>query len=146
MLLKATTSFYPSPLPFKPHHFLCTLGFEGKGYSSAFIDNFSAVKTYLESEEGKDHLLQVTLENDIICSPCPHKRETLCSAQSKIEKLDLAHLNALSLGEKETLTWKEAKEKIKHHIALDTFNAICTPCEWKKFGMCEKALENLLTA
>ena len=31
------------PLRYRPHHFLCSLGFEGKGYSDAFTANMEAI-------------------------------------------------------------------------------------------------------
>lgn len=31
----------PDPVRYRPHHFLCSLGYEGKGYSEAFTDNMT---------------------------------------------------------------------------------------------------------
>ena len=31
------------PIRFRPHHFLCSLGFEGKGYSEAFTANMTGI-------------------------------------------------------------------------------------------------------
>ena len=134
----------PEVLALKPHHFLCMLGFEGKGYSAEFVENFSQIKEYLESEEGEDHPLRVTLQSDVICTPCLYKRRSVCRSQEKIKQLDEAHLAALSLQEEDILTWKEAKERIRQKITLEIFHTICSPCEWKKLGLCERALIKLL--
>ena len=36
-------------LSFRPHHFLCTLGFEGKGYSDAFTRNMAEIADALRA-------------------------------------------------------------------------------------------------
>lgn len=134
----------PEVLSFKPHHFLCMLGFVGKGYSPEFVENFSQIKEYLESEVGSNHPLRVTLQSDVICSPCLYKRRSECKNQEKIRLLDEKHLIALSIQEEDILTWKEAKERIRQKITLNIFHTICSPCEWKKLGFCESALTKLL--
>ena len=38
-------------LKFRPHHFLCTLGFQGKGYSPGFVANFQAIADRLRGPD-----------------------------------------------------------------------------------------------
>lgn len=127
---------------FRPHHFLCALCFQGKGYSPKFVENFSEIMQQLNSEFGDDCVIQVTQVTDSICEPCPHRRETLCTSQEKILKLDAAHAQVLGIQAGEKITWGEAKKRIREHMTLDKFHQVCAPCEWKELGICESVLVN----
>lgn len=130
-------------IKFRPHHFLCANGFEGKGYSSDFIANFSEIVTQLRSENGDQTEITVTSHTDSICQPCPHRRDQLCTTQAKIEKLDNAHAQVLEIIPGDSLTWGGAKKRIAAHVTLEKFHQMCAPCEWKKMGICEAALKRL---
>lgn len=130
---------------FRPHHFLCTLGFRGKGYSDAFVRNFSRIVQQLRSPEGASEKITVIFETDHICKPCPNRRSKLCVEQEKIEKLDQAHAHSLNLKEGDVLTWQEAKERINQRIDEETFDQICSGCSWKDLGFCREALRELKT-
>ena len=125
---------------FRPHHFLCTLCFQGKGYSPDFIRNYKDIVKNLADES----LIQVTEHTDSICAPCPHKRELKCASQEKIAALDKNHAEVLELESEEVLTWQEAKQRIKQHMTLEKFHKICAPCSWKEYGICEKILTEFL--
>ncbi len=128
---------------FRPHHFLCTVGFEGKGYSPEFVRGYQEIADRLRAEGGDDVELRVTADTDSICAPCPNRRGQLCQDQSKITRLDEAHAKALDLRPGETLTWGEAKRRIRERITQPVFNRICEPCSWKALGICARALEKL---
>ncbi|MGN6671195.1 MAG: DUF1284 domain-containing protein [Candidatus Nucleicultricaceae bacterium] len=128
---------------FRPHHFMCALGFQGSGYSNAFVENFSNIIKVINAEEGQQVAIKVTFEADAICAPCPNRRETLCTEQGKIERLDRAHAAALQLQAGEILNWKEAKERIRSRVSFDVFDQICDGCSWKSLGFCESALRKL---
>jgi uncharacterized protein len=125
----------------RPHHFLCTIGFEGKGYSPSFVDNYTALKNELESSP--ETQVEVTIVTDSVCSACPSKRETLCESQEKIETLDQAHQKILDLKAGQTMTWKEAKMLIKNRFTRENMEVACASCSWKPLGMCERALDRL---
>ena len=128
---------YPK-IHYRPHHFFCTLGFQGKGYSKDFIENFSTIKQNLRD----DTVLTVTFKTDNICSPCPHHRNQSCAKQSKIEKLDQAHSEALGLSVGDELTWREAKNRLSR-LSLMDHHRICKGCEWLDYGLCAQALRDL---
>jgi hypothetical protein len=128
---------------FRPHHFLCALCFQGKGYSPEFIANFSKIMAYLNSEEGEDAIITVVEHTDSICAPCPSKRDALCVSQKKIIKLDRAHADILKIKQGDTISWKEAKKRIQQEMTLEKFHMACAPCAWKKEGMCESVLRSL---
>ena len=130
-------------LKFRPHHFLCALGFQGKGYSPKFVENFTTIKTQLESNGGDDTQIQVISGQDQICQACPLNAGDSCLTQDKITRLDKAHQAILKLQIGETLTWGEAKKRISQFVTLDAFDRICQGCEWKRLGVCRKALESL---
>ena len=56
---------------YRPHHFLCTLGFQGKGYSPDFVKNFSEIADVLRGEDGDEQLIKVIKNCDDICRACP---------------------------------------------------------------------------
>jgi hypothetical protein len=130
-------------IKFRPHHFLCSLGFQGKGYSPAFIKNYQNIIDTLKDSENPV-LLQVVEETDAICVPCPHRRGKRCTSQAKIETLDEAHAKILDLKAGDLYTWAEATEKIKQSFTLEIFEEVCKPCSWKELGLCRQALKKLL--
>jgi hypothetical protein len=132
------------PVRFRPHHFLCALGFEGKGYSDSFTANMAGiVDDRLRAPGGDATVMQVVADTDDICAPCPKRRGTLCSTQAKIKVLDRAHAHALRLAPREVLTWGEAKDRIRAHVLPGSLKTLCAGCQWEPYGMCEKALSRL---
>ncbi len=132
---------------FRPHHFLCTVGFEGKGYSEAFVENYVRVAGELRGTPAGDTLeIEVVAGTDSICEPCPNRRGSLCETETKIRLLDDAHAKVLGIRAGDRLTWGEAKTKIRNHMTIENFHMACAPCAWLKAGMCETALTKLRAA
>ena len=127
---------------FRPHHFLCALGFKGKGYSPSFVRNFASIVKVLRGDDAHKALLTVTLATDDICAPCPHKRGSLCASQDKIVFLDAQHTQAVGWQEGETLSWGEARTRLKT-LTPEIFEKICHTCSWQKEGICLAALKAL---
>ena len=131
-------------LRYRPHHFLCSLGFEGKGYSPDFTANMTAiVMGQLRAEGGDATVIEVTGATDDICAPCPKRRGRLCTNEAKIRTLDRAHAAALRLAPRETLTWGQAKARIRAHVPPGSLKTLCAGCEWEAYGMCAAALSRL---
>lgn len=128
-------------LSFRPHHFLCTLGFQGMGYSPMFINNYSQIVEALH--ENEDLPIEVVRGIDSICHACPHKGNGLCKTESKIQSLDSRHAQVLSLFPGEILTWIQGKRRIKEKMTIDAFHYACEGCQWKALGVCEEALKKL---
>jgi hypothetical protein len=126
-------------LRFRPHHFLCALGFQGKGYSPAFVKNFQHICDRLHSENADTLEIEVVEETDHICAPCPHRRDTLCAFQAKITRLDQAHAKLLHLTKGERITWGKAKSRLAQ-ISIAQHLKACEGCEWVKLGICAQAL------
>ena len=129
---------------FRPHHFLCTIGFEGKGYSEEFVANYSEIARGLrETPSGDTSPIEIVAGTDSICAPCPNREGDLCATEAKIRELDTAHAEALGIRPGQTLTWGEAKDKIRKNMTPEKLRTICAPCSWLRSGMCERALEKL---
>lgn len=132
-------------LKFRPHHFLCTVGYQGKGYSPEFVKNYDRISADLKHSGpvGDTALIEVVEKTDSICAPCPSKRGDLCETQAKIEQLDSAHAKILSIKEGDVLSWGEAKARIAMAFTDDAFESACAPCSWKALGICKTALHDL---
>jgi len=132
-------------LKFRPHHFLCTLSFKGKGYSPAFVANYQKIADTLHGKNGDDTLITVVADTaDHICRPCPNRRDRQCATQEKVIKLDKNHAQMLQIKPGDSLTWGQAKAKIRRHASIEQFHKACDGCSWKQFGMCEQSLKALL--
>ena len=130
-------------IKFRPHHFMCTLGFRGKGYSADFVRNYRKLVQTIARDE--DILIEVVQYTDDVCSACPNKIDYIaCKTQSKISKLDAAHIAVLQLIPGEVMSWKQAKDRIKKHMNVEKFLLSCKGCSWQKYGVCQGSLEHLL--
>lgn len=133
-----------SLLRYRPHHFLCSLGFQGKGYSEGFTANMGAiVMGRLRAGGGDDTMIEVTTAADAICAPCPKRQGDGCEAGGKIARLDAAHAAALNLASGDRLTWGEAKARIRASVPVGSLARLCAGCEWEPLGLCDAALARL---
>lgn len=124
---------------FRPHHFLCTLGFEGKGYSPGFIKNYTQVKEALQNNE--ELPIHVVSHLDSVCSACPHNQEGACTTEEKIRALDDRHSQVLGFLPGDVLTWATAKQRIRENMTLAAFHEAYKGCQWKSLGICENVLK-----
>ncbi len=132
------------PIRFRPHHFLCAIGYEGKGYSDRFTENMTGiVMGRLRAEGGEDTPMQVVGFTDDICGPCPKRRGRLCTDQKSISQLDRAHAAALKFKPHEELSWGEALARIRKHVKPGDLATLCQGCQWLELGLCEAALKRL---
>lgn len=134
----------PPVVRYRPHHFLCSLGYQGKGYSPEFTANMTAVVMgRLRAAGGEDTLIEVTGEADSLCGPCPSRRGTGCVSGERIAELDAAHAAALGLAPGDRLTWGEGLARIRARVRPDDLEKLCGSCQWRPYGMCRAALERL---
>jgi len=129
-------------LKFRPHHFLCALAFEGKGYSDVFVRNFTQIVDLLRGTS--DQKIQVVGSADSICSPCPNRQGSGCASAKKIQRLDEEHALILGLKPGDIVTWGQAKQLLAKKMDLEKFDQACAPCSWKAMGVCEAALKKLM--
>lgn len=128
---------------FRPHHFLCTLGFRGLGYSEEFVGNYRKISKQLS--ENENTLITVAKSIDTICSACPNKIDnTSCTSQDIVTKLDAAHAQILDSKIGDQLSWKQAKIKLKELMSIESFLHACKDCKWQSLGICQSSLQELL--
>ncbi len=132
-----------APLPMRPHHVLCALGFEGHGYSDAFTSNMARLVRRLRRPDGAEVQISITAGADAICGPCPSRRGAGCEKQVKIDALDAAHGNALGLAAGDRLSWGEAVDRVRTHVKPGDLATLCAGCQWLELGLCEAAVERL---
>ena len=131
-------------LTFRPHHFLCSLGYRGEGYSSKFTANMDRIVFgRLRENPGVRQLIQIVDESDAICLPCPHQRGNGCNQADKISSLDRRHAKKLALKIGQTITWGDALARIKAHVQADDLDILCTGCAWLASGVCKQAVNQL---
>ncbi len=134
----------PRAIRFRPHHFLCSLGFQGKGYSESFAANMTAiVMGRLRAPGGDATAIEVTGAADDICAPCPKRQGAGCESQGRIDRLDRTHAAALGLAPGDRLSWGEAKGRIRAAVPAGSLKQLCAGCEWEPLGLCEAALARL---
>lgn len=131
-------------ITFRPHHFLCSLGFQGQGYSDDFTANMARIVIdTLRAPGGDTVMIEVTGTTDDICAPCPKRRETTCSEQEKMAALDTRHARALRVFVGTRISWGEAKRRIVKQVPPGALETLCAGCQWLELGLCEKALSEL---
>ncbi len=133
-----------APIRFRPHHFLCALGFQGAGYSPAFTANMSdIVNGRLRDAGGENVKITVTFVADSICTPCPERRGLGCVKINTIKQLDERHAKALGLRDGDCISWGEALKRIKTNVQPGDLTTLCQNCQWLSLGACEGALGRL---
>ncbi len=133
-----------APVPrFRPHHFLCALGFQGKGYTPEFSANMATIVDRLRGTNGSAVEIEVVGAADDICAPCPSRRGTGCIRQTRIDRLDTAHGAALGLRPGNRLRWGAALERIRDRVKPGDLANLCRGCQWLELGLCEDALARL---
>jgi hypothetical protein len=133
----------PAPCRLRAHHFLCAIGFEGKGYSEHFTANMARIVDALRAPGGEAVQIEVAPLADDICTACPKRRGDLCTNQAAITALDQRHSAALYIAPGDQLSWGEALEKIRTHVQPDSLSTLCAGCQWLDLGLCETALKAL---
>lgn len=125
----------------RPHHLICNLCFQGKGYNQEFIENFRILHQALKKRHNKIKIIQGT---DDVCSKCPEKQTNSCKNEAVVKKIDCAYLQILQLKYGEIITVYNMEKKIKKYLDLQKFHLACKKCSWKTLGICESALSIFL--
>ena len=127
-------------LRFRPHHFLCTLGYKGLGYNGHFSRNYTRIVNSLTDDTD----IHIVSGVDHICAACPKRINQLCNQQKKIQDLDYKHSRAMGFWPGNKITWRSAKKRIRYFIQPDDLDYICRGCRWLPLGLCKKSVEELL--
>ncbi|MDR0886110.1 MAG: DUF1284 domain-containing protein [Clostridiales Family XIII bacterium] len=120
----------------RPHHLLCTQGYSGKGYSSEYVKNMTAITDILRTDANAR--VQITFAADDLCRYCPHlEDDTRCNDQHKIDCLDSGVVHLLTLKEGE-YAYQDLIHEIHDKINAAKFDEICSTCTWYPISSCKK--------
>ena len=125
------------PMKLRPHHLLCTQGFQGKGYSETFVAN---MKNYVKSmREVPDFRVTITDEPDDLCRACPNKLSSkACKDDEKVHRFDRSVLELFDIKPGETYCYQDLVRKIDENMSEDKMKNICGDCSWFKVSACMK--------
>jgi len=121
-------------LNIRAHHLCCIQGFQGYGYSPAFVANMRAVISDLEALPSRP--LKLVTVCDAICASCPSKRE--CTIQEsvlsqRIKQMDLVVLEKLRLDDGTVLNADEAFRLINSKLnKASDVEEVCGICKWRQ--------------
>jgi hypothetical protein len=118
----------PIPLTtLRPHHTLCALFFEGKGYSQGFVENMWAVV----GDPGQN--VRITSGCDVLCQACLHNENGLCDDEAKVARFDertLRHVDSLIDHDKPIHLSNLCQVVYDSILREDLLEKVCGECEW----------------
>ena len=118
------------------HHLLCIPLYVGHGYGDAFCQNMERVIEKLK--EGRDELLTVVCEADMICEGCPNLTEYgVCRmGGTSVEEKDRRLAENLGIQPKRQYTCAQLFEIARKKLNGQIFETSCRNCEWFGKGLC----------
>ena len=120
----------------RPHHLLCTQGYSGRGYNKDFVENMTAITTYLRNEDNAT--VEIVFTTDDICNKCPRMVENgICHRDEKVKRFDKKVIDYFSI-EKKSYIYQDIIREINAKMTLDKMNDICSDCEWYPISACKK--------
>jgi len=120
----------------RPHHLLCTQGYSGKGYDSAFIENMTAITTHLRSDANA--AIEIVFSTDDICKKCPRMLGVnLCESNAKVKLLDEKVVAYFGIEEKSYI-YQDIIREINAKMTSAIMDDICGNCEWYPISACKR--------
>ena len=134
------------PIPLRAHNVLCLHGFQGEGYSEAFITRLTEVYDRLNDDPSLEVRLQA--KPDVLCEACPHLTDAGCSLggaghEAHMRTQDVDVLRRLGCAEGEVLAWWAVLRLVADSIRGSDLPAICTTCPWLSLGWCATGIDAL---
>ena len=118
----------------RPHHLLCTQGFEGKGYDGRFTANMTEITDRLRRDP--DTRVRIVFSTDDICAACPNKiRDGVCRDDDKVLSYDKMVLERFGVGEKD-YEYVALIAEIDKMITPEIMDEICGSCRWYAESAC----------
>ena len=117
------------PAALRPHHALCALFFEGRGYSEAFIENMTAFVADLSQR------VYVTGRCDTLCQACPNNINGQCSDEAKVALFDQRTRNLCSetFRDDQPQSLSELCQIVFERVLQQGLLAeVCGECEWAR--------------
>lgn len=126
-------------LRLRVHHLLCSILYEGAGYSESFVENMNGVVAALKNPETRICLVTGA---DSICAGCPNAMDDGgCALDDDIKEkcvdcLDIRILNHTKLTAGKIYPAKEAIMQAASHMDAAFFEQCCSECRWYLSGYC----------
>lgn len=112
----------------RPHHLLCTLGYQGLGYSKNFVENMNYIVN--ELNQNNNLIISLKIYTDDICKYCPKMlEENNCIENDSVLLYDKKVLEEFSLEQKNYL-YKDLLKILKEKSNEKKLNYICGDCSW----------------
>jgi hypothetical protein len=117
----------------RPHHLLCMLTYLGKGYTPAFVENYSTIVQRLNGGEpvklveGPDALCQPMLDE-----PGCHCRNESVQNRDRTAAADIANVLGRRLENGDTLVLnRPVLSLLREAFVNGTIRKACDGCEWQ---------------
>lgn len=121
---------------FRVHHILCTVLYQGEGYSGAFCENMTEKVRELKANP-KEPLVLVT-DPDMICAHCPNltPEDTCLDDKNHVKTKDQELLGWFGLKENQTYSYDELLRCATEKLDNERFLKSCGRCQWYQQGLC----------
>lgn len=130
------------------HHLLCVHGFQGMGYSPAFIKKMEEIVREIR-DHSLDFPIQVLIDLDEACSACPHKGQNFCNAKEgsdeHVKGMDGKVLHHLGLTPGQSYLKSELIKRTRERVHPEDLDTLCAGCSWISYGVCKEGIEKLRT-
>ena len=113
---------------FRPHHFVCFLSFQGKGYSSDFVNRVNEILATLK-DNPQENLISVVKGCDSACEKCPNRKCGKCQYDEDVSKKDDAYSKLFDIAYGSRMSFADM-QKIRTQIRKNNFLEICGQCQW----------------
>lgn len=117
-------------LQLRGHHFLCTLHYQGAGYSEGFTGNFTRLVAGIASRRRQE--VEVAAQADPICVACPSLQPDgqTCESQASVMRRDAALLDLMGWSPGQVLDLEAAQWAILAR-RQELMDATCGGCGWR---------------
>ncbi|WP_126426329.1 DUF1284 domain-containing protein [Brevibacillus marinus] len=133
-------------LVLRGHHLLCVHGFQGLGYSPAFVQKMGEVVRLIRDPE-QDFPIRVVCGFDETCLACPHKGATQCEAgpdsERHVQQLDRNVIAHLGLVAGHTYAKSQLVRLTRERVQPDDLDRLCEGCSWLVYGLCKAGIARL---
>ena len=119
----------PEIIKLRPHHLLCIIAFEPKGYDELYILFMQKLIDWLSNNPKQKILLTDGL--CITCDYCPHNDNGKCVKELKVQEIvqNILNLTRLTIGE--TMEWETLRQIVAKKIIIeDKFYEACGICSF----------------
>ncbi|MBR1944158.1 MAG: DUF1284 domain-containing protein [Alphaproteobacteria bacterium] len=126
----------------RTHHGVCMQSFVRKGYNKIFIENFSNIMKFFNSNP-LYKCIKLTNSCDHLCEYCPNKLyNNKCKYEKFVQYLDNSYQAIFNFDRKRQYSFQEINYIVKNNLNINIFETICSNCKW--FYICKKSLKKIM--